>query len=71
MEMDLKHHDGVDEGSLEVPSRFKKKTNSYSSSEGNDVAIKDSKERGVVDECGLEASSKPKKKTNSKDNSVG
>ena len=55
-EMDLKRHDSVDGGSLEVPSRSKKKTNSKGSYEGNGVAVKDAKERGVVDECSLEVS---------------
>ena len=39
----LKHHNGVDESSLEMPSRSKMKMNSNDSSAGKGVAVKESK----------------------------
>ena len=51
---DLKHHDGVEEGNLEMLPKLKRKMYSNSSSERNGAAIKDLKEPDAVNEDSLE-----------------
>ena len=57
------HHDGVDEGNLEVLPKFKKKMNSNDSFERKGVAVKDLKEHDAVNNGSLGVPSRSKKKT--------
>ena len=64
VEKNRKDHDVIDEGSLGVLRKSRKRTNSNGSSGGNGGVVKVLKHHDIVDEGSLEGQSKSRRKTN-------